>query len=67
MNSTLAAFLARTRPVSTMPKPACMKKTRIAARSTHNVSRASTVGAGSWAAVGVSELDTFAASMPRVA
>jgi hypothetical protein len=36
--STLAAFFDRMRPVSTMPKPACMKNTIAAAISTQSVS-----------------------------
>jgi hypothetical protein len=36
--STLAAFFDRMRPVSTMPKPACMKNTSAAAISTQSVS-----------------------------
>ena len=34
----LPAFLARVKPVSTMAKPACMKKTSAAPMSTHMVS-----------------------------
>ena len=35
------AFLARVRPVSTMAKPACMKNTKAAARSSQTKSKAS--------------------------
>ncbi len=34
----LAVFLARIRPASSMPKPACIRNTRKAAISTHMVS-----------------------------
>ena len=34
----LAAFLARVRPVSSIAKPACIRKTRTAASSVHTVS-----------------------------
>jgi hypothetical protein len=52
--STLAAFLARTRPASTIANPACMKNTRIAASNTQRVSsalKAEAVGVPSWAAI----------------
>jgi hypothetical protein len=34
----LLAFFALINPASTIPNPACMKKTRVAAKSTHTVS-----------------------------
>ncbi|MHC4763590.1 MAG: hypothetical protein ACYTF2_00640 [Planctomycetota bacterium] len=63
--STLAAFFVRMRPASTMPKPACMKKTRAAAISTHRVSSPSktdsTAGASCDAIAGAADSKTTTA------
>ncbi len=45
----LTTFLERTKPASSKPNPACMKKTRKAANSTQTVSTALTTVSLSWA------------------